>query len=68
LVRLDPSGCPAAFRDELLAFPDSAHDDMVDAASYAFAALGADIAYQYERIAPRRWVSSQPGSCKWSSF
>lgn len=40
LVRLDPSGCPAAFRDELLAFPDSANDDMVDAASYAFAALG----------------------------
>jgi predicted phage terminase large subunit-like protein len=40
LARLDPSGCPAAFRDELLAFPDSANDDMVDAASYAFAALG----------------------------
>lgn len=40
LMRLDPSGCPAAFRDELLAFPDSANDDMVDAASYAFAALG----------------------------
>lgn len=40
MVRLDPSGCPAAFRDELMAFPDGAHDDMVDAASYAFAALG----------------------------
>jgi predicted phage terminase large subunit-like protein len=40
MVRLDPSGCPAAFRDELLAFPEGKHDDMVDAASHAFAALG----------------------------
>lgn len=40
LVRLDPSGCPAAFRDELLAFPEGKHNDMVDAASHAFAALG----------------------------
>lgn len=43
LVRLDPSGCPAAFRDELLSFPDGAHDDMVDAASHAFAALGQSV-------------------------
>lgn len=53
MVRLDPSGCPAAFRDELLAFPDSAHDDMVDAASYAFAALGSAIRYQYDPVASR---------------
>lgn len=43
MVRLDPSGCPAAFRDELLSFPDGAHDDMVDAASHAFAALGQSV-------------------------
>jgi hypothetical protein len=53
MVRLDPSGCPAAFRDELLAFPDGAHDDMVDAASYAFAALGSAIRYQYDPVASR---------------
>jgi predicted phage terminase large subunit-like protein len=40
LVRLDPSGCPAAFRDELLAFPEGKNDDMVDAAAHAFSALG----------------------------
>lgn len=40
LVRLDPSGCPAAFRDELLSFPEGKNNDMVDAASHAFAALG----------------------------
>lgn len=40
MVRHDPSGCPSAFRDELLAFPEGEHDDMVDAASHAFAALG----------------------------
>jgi len=39
LVRHDPAGVPASFRDELLAFPEGQHDDMVDAASYAFAAL-----------------------------
>ena len=31
---------PAEFEQELLAFPVGTHDDMVDAASYAFAALG----------------------------
>ena len=39
MVRHDPSGVPAWFRDELLAFPEGEHDDGVDAAAYAFAAL-----------------------------
>ena len=39
-VRHDPSGIPAWFREELLAFPEGQHDDGVDAASYAFSALG----------------------------
>jgi predicted phage terminase large subunit-like protein len=39
-VRNDPSGVPAWFREELLAFPEGAHDDGVDAAAYAWAALG----------------------------
>ena len=40
LVRHDPARVPAWFRDELLAFPEGPHDDGVDAAAYAFAALG----------------------------
>ncbi len=39
LVLHDPSGVPAWFRDEIIAFPEGAHDDGVDAASYAYAAL-----------------------------
>lgn len=39
LVRHDPAGVPAWFRDELLSFPEGKHDDGVDAAAYAFAAL-----------------------------
>lgn len=39
LVRHDPAGVPAWFRDELLSFPEGEHDDGVDAAAYAFAAL-----------------------------
>ena len=38
LVRLSPTGVPAAVRDELLAFPEGEHDDCVDAMAYAFAA------------------------------
>lgn len=34
------AGLPAEFEQELLAFPVGVHDDMVDAAAYAFAALG----------------------------
>lgn len=39
LVRHDPAKVPAWFRDELLSFPEGEHDDAVDAAAYAFAAL-----------------------------
>lgn len=39
LVRHDCARVPAWFRDELLAFPESLHDDGVDAAAYAFADL-----------------------------
>lgn len=39
LVRHDPSGAPAWFREELLSFPEGKHDDGVDAAAYAFAQL-----------------------------
>ena len=38
-VRLDPSGIPAWFREELLSFPEGQHDDGADAASLAFSAL-----------------------------
>jgi predicted phage terminase large subunit-like protein len=40
MIRHDPSGVPAWFRDELLAFPESEHDDGVDALAYAFSAIG----------------------------
>lgn len=44
-VRHDPSGVPAWFRDELLAFPESPHDDGVDAVAYAWAAQGLNAGY-----------------------
>jgi predicted phage terminase large subunit-like protein len=40
MIRHDPSGVPAWFRDELLAFPEGEHDDGVDALAYAFSVLG----------------------------
>jgi len=39
LVRHDPSGIPAWFRDEILSFPSGEHDDGVDAAAYAFSTI-----------------------------
>jgi predicted phage terminase large subunit-like protein len=39
-VRLDPAHCPAAFREELLSFPEGKNDDMADASAYSFRALG----------------------------
>jgi len=38
-VRLDPSGCPAWLRDELLSFPSGEHDDGVDALSISWACM-----------------------------
>lgn len=40
LMRHDPSGVPDWFREELLAFPQGAHDDGVDALAYAWIGLG----------------------------
>jgi predicted phage terminase large subunit-like protein len=40
MMRHDPSGVPAWFRDELLSFPECEHDDAVDALSHAFSAIG----------------------------
>lgn len=40
MVRHEPSGVTAWFRDELLAFPEGEHDDGVDAAAHAFSAIG----------------------------
>jgi predicted phage terminase large subunit-like protein len=39
-VRHDPGRVPAWFREELLSFPQGQHDDGVDAAALAWAALG----------------------------
>jgi predicted phage terminase large subunit-like protein len=39
MVRHDPAGAPAWFREELLAFPEGEHDDAVDACAYAYQAL-----------------------------
>jgi predicted phage terminase large subunit-like protein len=39
MVRHDPGGVPAWFRDELLSFPEGLNDDGVDAAAHAFSAL-----------------------------
>jgi len=39
MVRHDPSGVPAWFRDEVASFPAGAYDDGVDAAAYAYSAM-----------------------------
>ncbi|MGQ9815607.1 MAG: phage terminase large subunit [Candidatus Roseilinea sp.] len=39
-VRLDPSNTPAWVREELLSFPEGQHDDVCDALSLAWVALG----------------------------
>jgi predicted phage terminase large subunit-like protein len=54
LVRHDPARVPSAFRDELLAFPESEHDDMVDAAAHAFSALSFTAGPAVATAAPRR--------------
>lgn len=44
-VRHDPARVPAWFREELLAFPEGSHDDGVDSASLAWAALDQGTGY-----------------------
>ena len=54
-VRHDPSGVPAWFREELLAFPEGAHDDGVDACSYAFGALDSVSSQPFVTAGARRF-------------
>jgi predicted phage terminase large subunit-like protein len=56
MIRHDPAGVPAWFRDELLAFPEGEHDDGVDALAYAFAGMSsAVVGYAYEPVGARKW-------------
>jgi predicted phage terminase large subunit-like protein len=50
MVRHDPSGVPAWFRDEVLSFPQGDHDDAVDAATYAYVHQDVRIEYQSTKI------------------
>jgi predicted phage terminase large subunit-like protein len=56
MVRHDPAGIPAWFRDELLSFPECEHDDGVDALSYAFVGLTSAMQeYRYDPVGERTW-------------
>jgi predicted phage terminase large subunit-like protein len=76
MVRHDPSGVPAWFRDELLAFPEADHDDGVDALGYAFAGItSAVVSYAYESVGARRWsgratvpVPDSDDANRWSAY
>jgi predicted phage terminase large subunit-like protein len=67
MVRHDPSGVPAWFRDELLAFPEGEHDDGVDALAYAFAGMtSAIVGYGYEPVGTRRWSGKAGNDIEYS--
>lgn len=51
MVRHDPAGVPSWFREELTSFPEGRHDDAVDAAAYAFAAIDTQSTPAETRIA-----------------
>jgi predicted phage terminase large subunit-like protein len=75
MVRHDPSGVPAWFRDELLSFPNGEHVDGVDALAHAFAVImSAILGYGYEPVGSRRWSGKQDPSLedapmdKWSAY
>ena len=73
MVRHDPSGVPAWFRDELLVFPEGEHDDGIDALAYAFAGMTSSIVgYGYEPVGSRRWSGKNGDamdySHQWSDY
>jgi predicted phage terminase large subunit-like protein len=56
LVRHDPSGCPSWFVDELCTFPESDHDDAIDACSYAFNMLTQANSYAASNSKPHNYT------------
>lgn len=58
MVRHNPTGVPAWFRDELLSFPNGEHDDGVDAAAYAFMVTDSGIPGTVKSLdqSPSKWV------------
>lgn len=56
MVRHDPSGVPAWFRNELLSFPEGANDDGVDAAAYSFLGIDRSVSIASAIPAPaKKW-------------
>lgn len=60
-VRLDPSGVPAWYREELLSYPESAHEDGIDASSLSFTAAASQGAPLIATGGPRRAAAITSG-------
>lgn len=61
------SGLPAEFTRELLSFPESEHDDYVDAHAHAAAALGVGGSWEFKRAAGAVTVERKSTGAGWGS-